>query len=166
MTTGLCLWAAGRLLATLPVAAFTLAWTHSVEKTRWEEHYRIDGERLVLDEARVQGSGAGMEPAAGAAWRDGAWRWTPALAPLAVLRLTASSYSADYELCSERGCSSLQSLSGPLADGTVVCAAACAARGPAAVDRSRSTSAPMPTPMGMQTCAPDSQPAPPPAPAR
>ena len=142
MTTGLCLWAAGKLLAALPVAAFTLGWTHSVEKTRWEEHYRIEGARLVLDEARVQGSGAGMEPAPDALWRDGAWRWTPAVAPLAELRLTASSYSADYELCSGRGCSALQALTGPLDDGTVVTAAGCAARGEAAFDRDRSPIAP------------------------
>ena len=27
----------GSLLAALPLTAFTLAWTHSIEKTRWEE---------------------------------------------------------------------------------------------------------------------------------
>ena len=127
MSTGLCLAVAGKLLATLPVAAFTLAWTHSVQKTRWQEHYRIDGARLVLERAQVQGSGAGMEPAPDAVRRDGAWSWAPRVAPLAELRLTVSSYTTDYELCSERGCSTLQSLTGPLADGAVVVASPCAA---------------------------------------
>ncbi|GMV47808.1 MAG: hypothetical protein AMXMBFR66_32060 [Pseudomonadota bacterium] len=127
MTGGLCLFAAGRLLAALPVAAFTLAWTHSVEKTRWLEQYRIEGARLVLEGAQVQGSGAGMEPAPGAQWRDGAWRWKPTLAPLAELRLAASSYTADYELCSARGCSALRALTGALAPGTPVSVAACEA---------------------------------------
>ncbi|HCN88979.1 MAG TPA: DUF1850 domain-containing protein, partial [Oxalobacteraceae bacterium] len=38
--TGLCLAAAG-LAITLPLQAFTLGWTHSIEKIRWEEDYRI-----------------------------------------------------------------------------------------------------------------------------
>ncbi len=127
MTTGLCLIVAGRLLATLPVTEFTLAWTHSVQQSRWEERYRIDGARLVLERARVEGSGAGMEPAPDAVWRDGSWRWTPALPPLRQLRLTVSSFTSDYELCAEHACRPLQALTGKLADGTVVVAAPCAA---------------------------------------
>lgn len=82
----------------------------------------------MLERAQVQGSGAGMEPQADAVWHDGAWSWKPALAPLAELRLTASTYARDYELCSERGCSSLRSLTGALAEGSVVVAAPCAQR--------------------------------------
>lgn len=127
MSPALCVAVAGQLLATLPVAEFTLTWTHSVQKTLWQEHYRIDGRRLVLDEAQVQGSGAGMEPAADAVWRDGAWHWRPALAPLAELRLTVSSFTADYRLCAAAGCTPLQALTGTLADGSVVVATACTA---------------------------------------
>ena len=36
----LCL-VSGSLLAALPLTAFTLAWTHSIEKTRWEEDWQI-----------------------------------------------------------------------------------------------------------------------------
>jgi hypothetical protein len=126
VTAGLCLFVAGQLLATLPGAEFTLAWTHSVAKSRWEERYRIEGAWLVLERARVEGSGAGMEPGFGAIRHDGSWRWTPAIAPLRELRLTASSLTSDYELCSEHGCRPLQALTGKLADGTVVVAAPCA----------------------------------------
>ncbi len=130
MTVGLCLFVAGKLLATLPVTEFTLAWTHSVEKTRWEEHYRIEGVHLVLERAQVQGSGAGMEPAPDAVWRDGSWSWTPRTGPLRELRLTESSFTADYQLCTKRGCRPLHALTGKQPDGTMVVAAPCAAKAP------------------------------------
>jgi hypothetical protein len=38
----LCL-SAGLLSTTLAANAFTLAWTHSIEKVRWEEDWRIAG---------------------------------------------------------------------------------------------------------------------------
>jgi hypothetical protein len=65
----LCLASAGAVKA-LSVAAFTLAWTHSIEKVEWQEDWRITVNGLELVEARVKGSGAGMEPPRGAAsWR-------------------------------------------------------------------------------------------------
>ena len=87
-------------LATAVVAAnaFTLAWTHSIERVRWEEAWRVEGEVLVLERVRVRGHGAGMEPAADAVLRDGAWEWHPHTRH-AVLRLTRSAYTADYEWC-------------------------------------------------------------------
>jgi hypothetical protein len=60
----LCL-AAGALSAVLAVNAFTLSWIHSIEKIRWEEDWRIEAGALVIDEARIRGSGAGMEPPPG-----------------------------------------------------------------------------------------------------
>jgi hypothetical protein len=70
----LCI-AAGALVTTLAVESFTLAWTHSIEKTRWEEDWRLAGGRLQLVEARIRGSGAGMEPPAGAVLENGVWRY-------------------------------------------------------------------------------------------
>ena len=107
----MCLFVAGMLRASLPATEFTLAWDHSVEKTRWEERYRVDGARLVLTQARIQGSGAGMEPAASARLRDGWWTWQPALAPLPELRLTLSPYTRDYDICWREQCRSLRDLS-------------------------------------------------------
>ena len=66
---------------TLAVAAFTLSWTHSVEKTRWEEDWAITPAGLQIVEARVKGSGAGMDPADGAVLRDGWWVYAPSLPP-------------------------------------------------------------------------------------
>ena len=94
----LCL-AAGALSAVLAVNAFTLSWIHSIEKIRWEEDWRIEAGALVIDEARIRGSGAGMEPPDDAVLRDGVWHYRPALPPLPALRLTHSPYTAGYELC-------------------------------------------------------------------
>jgi hypothetical protein len=99
----LCL-ATGVVAATLAVESFTLAWTHSIEKIRWEEDWRIAGPSLVLAEARIRGSGAGMEPPPEAVFEAGAWHYHPALPPQPVLRLTHSPYAAGYELCDAGRC--------------------------------------------------------------
>ena len=57
----LCLLAAGATVR-LGTVALTLAWTHSIEKTRWEEDWRATPAGLVLEEDRIQATGAGMEP--------------------------------------------------------------------------------------------------------
>lgn len=89
-------------LATAVVAAnaFTLAWTHSIERVRWEEAWRVEGEALVLDSVRVRGHGAGMEPGEGATLKDGVWTWHPRTRH-AVLRLTRSPHTADYDWCED-----------------------------------------------------------------
>ena len=123
----ICLLVAGVVRATVPTTELTLVWEHSVEKTRWQERYRVVGGRLKLTEARVQGFGAGMEPPAGAVLEKGAWRWTPELEPLPELRLTFSEYAPDYRLCWSRRCKKLASLIRQrLTDGDVVAVRACA----------------------------------------
>jgi hypothetical protein len=110
---GICILAGGAGLVTafLSADAFTLRWQHSVEHTSWEEDYRVEGTRLVLAEARVQGSGAGMEPPAGAELDEGAWRYRPDLPALAELRLAVSPWG-DHELCVARQCWPLSRLAG------------------------------------------------------
>ena len=121
---GICL-AAGVLAATLPLSGFTLAWTHSIEKIRWEEDYRIQHGQLVLKEARIRGSGAGMEPPAGARLENGVWHYHPKLAPLEQLRLTQSPYAAGYEICTAGVCKPLTAILTNLPDFAVVEIAAC-----------------------------------------
>jgi hypothetical protein len=111
----LCLAAAG-LVAALPLQAFTLAWTHSIEKVRWEEDYRIVGDRLLLTEARIRGTGAGMEPPPDAVLKGGVWHYRPALAPLQTVRLTRSPYVADYQLCAAGRCQTLGDIVGDKAE--------------------------------------------------
>lgn len=104
-----CLLVAGALRATLPAGGFTLEWEHSVEKTRWEEDYRVERGALVLVESRVQGFGAGMEPAPDAKLVDGTWRWQPRI-EIPELRLTSSGYTADYRLCWSGSCTPLRAM--------------------------------------------------------
>ena len=105
-----CLFVAGALRAVVPAQDFTVAWMHSVAKTEWEEHYRVDGEKLSLVEARIQGSGAGMDPPPDAQFRDGWYVWRPSVGPLPAIRLTLSSFTRDYDLCWRARCQSLQRL--------------------------------------------------------
>lgn len=115
---GICLGVSLCLIqAQLPGDRFTLAWTHSIEKIRWEEDYRIEHAHLVLVEARVQGAGAGMEPSADAEFRHGWWHYRPALEPLSVLTLARSRSAGDHELCWDGRCRPLASVVGePPAD--------------------------------------------------
>jgi hypothetical protein len=95
----------------VPLDHFTLAWTHSIEKVRWEEDYAVEWSggavrRPVLKalKARVRGSAAGMEPPDDAVLRNGwytyqAQTWSPQ-----GLRLTRSIYTADYEWCTADRC--------------------------------------------------------------
>lgn len=118
---GVCfaLAAAGQAAAPVfvPVQRFTLAWTHSIEKTRWEEDYAVlpgtlPGAMPVLQAltARVRGSGAGMEPPPDAVLRNGWFEYTPpSLAPHG-LRLTRSVFTADYDWCVGGRCAPLSAL--------------------------------------------------------
>ena len=72
----LCLASAGVVKA-LSIAAFTLVWTHSIEKTDWQEDWRVTPQGLELMQARVKGSGAGMEPPPEARLVDGWFQWRP-----------------------------------------------------------------------------------------
>ncbi|MGV8899207.1 MAG: DUF1850 domain-containing protein [Burkholderiaceae bacterium] len=112
---GVCLAAAGLALS-LPMQTFTLAWTHSIEKIRWEEDYRVvstaDGARLLLTEARIRGSGAGMEPPPDAVLENGIWHYKPPLAPLERLNLARSDYVADYSICWDGSCRLMEKLVG------------------------------------------------------
>ena len=126
---GVCLTAAGLALS-LPLQAFTLTWTHSIEKIGWEEDYRVlqtaEGLRLQLSEARIRGSGAGMEPPADARFADGAWHYRPPLAPLERLRLARSDYVTDYSLCWDGACRPLAVLAGSPAAAPLVDVSPCA----------------------------------------
>ena len=119
----LCL-TAGALAASLAVQSFTLAWTHSIEKIRWEEDWQV-GERLQLVAARIRGSGAGMEAPDGALLVDGVWHYRPAVVAQAELLLTHSPHAADHELCDGARCRPLGDLLPGLDEFAVVKIAPC-----------------------------------------
>ena len=99
------------LALSLTVQSFTLSWTHSVEKTEWREHWHVEGAALALQEARVRGSGAGMEPPEGSVLRDGWWVYTKPLR-VPVLRLAVSGATGrGWRLCTAtEGCRDLEAL--------------------------------------------------------
>lgn len=111
--TALCMGLAGAVWAMLPLSQFTLAWDHTIEKIRWEEDYRVTASGLVLGEARVKGSGAGMEIPDDAVWHEGVWSYRRALPSLQPLRLARTPEAGDYQLCFERSCRPLSVWLGP-----------------------------------------------------
>lgn len=108
-----CLVVAGKTTV-VALAAFTLSWTHSVEKVRWEEDWTLADGRLRIVEARVRGSGAGMEVPDGAVLRDGAWRYVPDLPPQTSLVLARSGATAGgWEICADGTCRAVGNVAGP-----------------------------------------------------
>jgi hypothetical protein len=105
--TAICL-AAGVLSAVIATEGFTLAWNHSVEKTEWQEDYRSEGMSLRLVEARVKGSGAGMEPGADAMLRDGWFRYSPTISVVPKIMLAQADGLNDWRLCVADSCQTLR----------------------------------------------------------
>lgn len=100
----LCILVAGKTTV-LAVSAFTLSWTHSVERTRWEEDWRVTPAGLEIVEARVKGSGAGIDPPEAATLKGGWWTYEPKVAVRPTVSLAASGATgAGWTLCSELGC--------------------------------------------------------------
>jgi hypothetical protein len=85
----------------LQIAAFTLSWTHSVEKMSWSEDWIVTGQGLQIVQARVQGSGAGVDPPQGAKLVDGAYQWTPDRSPLKEIVLANSGAAGEWRICTD-----------------------------------------------------------------
>jgi hypothetical protein len=102
----LCL-AAGALQVRLPATHFTLRWRHSIEKIEWDEDYEVAGDWLLLSQARIRGSGAGMDPPPGATLFDGVWHYRLADPWRREVVLARSDFVPDYELCIAGRCQRL-----------------------------------------------------------
>ena len=107
----LCLASAGVVKA-LSVAAFTLAWTHSIEKVEWQEDWRVTPNGLELAQARVKGSGAGMEPPPDARLVNGWFQWQPKRAPMLQVALGNSGAAGEWRLCRGGNCRTLSEIFG------------------------------------------------------
>ncbi|MFN3891723.1 MAG: DUF1850 domain-containing protein [Beijerinckiaceae bacterium] len=112
----LCLFA-GAKATKLASLAFTLAWTHSVQKTTWEEDWLLTGDGLIVTQARVEGSGAGMEPGADARFDGRFWRWRPQMQPVPELVLHNSEMMPEgWRLCVNGVCRNVAGASDPVAN--------------------------------------------------
>lgn len=113
---GLCLAAlAGTVTARLDLpadGAFRLVWTHSIEKVEWVEDWRATRAGLIGVEARIKGSGAGMEPAPFARLQDGWYRWPMSDMVHPDVILARSDAVADHRLCVDGRCRPLSALIG------------------------------------------------------
>ncbi len=95
---------AGATAITLATGGFSLGWTHSVEKVEWREEWQVDGNLLHLMEARVRGSGAGMEPGPDARLSDGWWVWQPDLIVPALDLAASGATGAGWSICADGHC--------------------------------------------------------------
>jgi hypothetical protein len=120
----LCLASIGTVKA-LSLAAFTLVWTHSVEQTDWQEDWRVTANGLELVQARVKGSGAGMEPPPDAHLVDGWFQWQPVRAPMPELLLGNSGAAGEWRLCGDGRCWTLSKIFGRSIGANVITMSAC-----------------------------------------
>lgn len=111
--SGICvaLAASSVVLLRLP-DRITIAWEHTVEKVRWEEDYERQDSRLVLTEARVRGTGAGMDIPDDAVFSNGVWRYRPALSSLEQITLSNGLLPLGYDVCVNARCTRLRELIG------------------------------------------------------
>ncbi len=108
---------AGGITKALQVSAFTLAWTHSVERTDWQEDWRVTADGLTLIEARIKGSGAGVDPPPGAQLSGGWWRWNAAPVGRDQVVLGNSDAAGDWLICVDGRCTPLPEIIGIAAAG-------------------------------------------------
>ncbi len=103
--SALCLLGGGVVLR-VAATAFTLSWTHTIEKTEWIEHWTVEPDRLVLTEAQVEGSGAGMEPPPEARLEGHFYVWEPNQTRAKIV-LRRDPHAGDWRLCAEGRCANL-----------------------------------------------------------
>ncbi len=109
----LCIASGGAVLA-LAISGFTLSWTHSVTRGVWWERWEVGTAGIRPIEARITGSGAGMEPPEGARLVDGAWSYVPDIPPQREVFLAASGMTdGGWRLCADGTCREVGAGAGP-----------------------------------------------------
>jgi hypothetical protein len=109
IAAALCI-AVGAQIVSLPIRRFTLQWQHTVEKILWEEDYLVVDRWLLLERARILGSGAGMEPPPDSVRAGNTWSYRPADRWRRSVVLARSEFGDDYRLCLEGNCRPLSEL--------------------------------------------------------
>ena len=106
--SGLCI-TAGKLLAAIPIASFTLATTDPVDRSRQEVEWRIVGERLISNPEPQQALRDNQSNLA-MSTQLGAQTGSKKSQSLPQLVLTHAPEAAQYELCLDGRCRPLASL--------------------------------------------------------
>ncbi len=107
--SGLCAILASGLAVLTAAESFQLTWSHSVEKLEWREDWRVAEGRLSLEQASVEGSGAGMEPPPQARREGSRWVWRPGIIRDEIV-LAQSDFTGDWRLCVEGDCKPLRKI--------------------------------------------------------
>ena len=94
----------------LALSAFTLVWTHSIAKVDWQEDWRVTPAGLELTQARVKGTGPGMEPPPEARLVDGWFQWQPKRAAVPQLVLGNSGAAGEWRICTDGHCRTLSEI--------------------------------------------------------
>ena len=97
----------GAKTTVLATQAFTLMWMHSVEKVEWQEDWRMTPAGLEILEARIKGSGAGMEPPDDSVLQGEWWVYHPRLDPLPEIVLARSGVG-QWQICFKTECESIE----------------------------------------------------------
>jgi hypothetical protein len=113
-------------MKTLAVAAFTLVWTHSIEKTAWQEDWRVTAQGLELVAARIKGFGAGMEPPPEALLVDRWFQWPITRPPQPEVLLSNSGAAGEWRLCADGACRTMSELIGRQLESEAVGLRSCA----------------------------------------
>ena len=80
-----------------------------VEKIEWQEDWIINHNQLEIVEARVQGSGAGMEVPEGSKFVDGWWIYRPKdIKTNELLLATSNTNIQNWKICFNGSCSVLK----------------------------------------------------------
>jgi hypothetical protein len=113
----------------LALSAFTLVWTHSIAKVDWQEDWRVTPAGLELVQARVKGTGPGMEPPPEARLVDGWFQWQPQRAPMPEVVLGNSGAAGEWRFCRDGDCRTLSDILGHPVGANITKMSACAPYG-------------------------------------
>jgi len=91
--------AAGSFSVAIYAPRFTLSWEHAVERVEWRETWRVHTKTMRLIEARIKGSGAGMEPPKDAVLKDGWFVYVPKAGPQTRMAMPDSASAKPVRLC-------------------------------------------------------------------
>ncbi len=91
--------AVGHYAVAVYAPRFTLSWKHSMEYVEWRETWKVRTKTMQVVEARIKGTGAGMEPPRHAVLKDGWFIYTPKSPPQEQLVLPDSGFTRPMRLC-------------------------------------------------------------------
>lgn len=91
----------------LPDATFTLKWMHSIEKSGWEETWRVTKDGFMPVLAKIRTGGSGMEPPTSSIFREGWYEYIPTVGPVSDIIIPDSDFTLPMQFCVQDDCAPL-----------------------------------------------------------